>query len=48
MIESLIRELYRFQDTLAEFVPSEIWQSWAENNEKIILYLEKKYEKEKD
>ena len=48
MIESLIRELYRFQDTLAEFVPSEIWQPWAENNEKLIWYLEEKYEKEEN
>ena len=40
MKESLIRELIRFQDLLNDFVPLELWQSWAEANEEIINYLE--------
>lgn len=40
MKESLIRELIRFQDLLHSFVPSELWQTWADANEKIINYLE--------
>lgn len=40
MEKSLIRELIRFQDLLREFVPLELWQAWADANEKIINYLE--------
>lgn len=40
MKESLVRELIRFQDLLRYFVPWELWQVWAEANEKIINYLE--------
>ena len=40
MKESLIRELIRFQDLLRGFVPLELWQVWANANEKIIDYLE--------
>ena len=39
MKESLIRELIRFQDLLNSLVPLELWQAWADANEKIIDYL---------
>lgn len=41
MNESLIRELIRFQDLLNGFVPLELWQAWADANEKVIDYLER-------
>lgn len=47
MIESLIRELYRFQDLLANLIPTELWEPWAESNENIIKWLEDYYKKEK-
>lgn len=40
MKESLIRELIRFQDLLHGLVPWELWQTWADANEKVIGYLE--------
>lgn len=40
MKESLIRELIRFQDLLKYHIPSELWQAWADANEKVINYLE--------
>ena len=40
MKESLIRELIRFQDLLNGLVPLELWQAWADVNEKVIDYLE--------
>ena len=40
MKESLIRELIRFQDLLNGLVPLELWQTWADTNEKVIDYLE--------
>lgn len=40
MKESLIRELIRFQDLLNGLVPLELWQAWADANEKVINYLE--------
>lgn len=42
MKESLIRELIRFQDLLHDLIPSELWQTWADANENIINYLERK------
>ena len=40
MKESLIRELIRFQDLLNDLIPLELWQAWADANEKVIDYLE--------
>lgn len=40
MEESLIRELIRFQDLLNGLIPLELWQIWADANEKVIDYLE--------
>ena len=39
MIESLIRELIRQQDTLAHFLPNELWYKYAQINEDVIDYL---------
>jgi len=40
MKESIIRELIRMQDTIRQIIPYNIWQSWAIENEKIIIYLQ--------
>lgn len=40
MKESLVRELIRFQDLLKGLIPWELWQAWADANEKVIDYLE--------
>lgn len=40
MKKSIIRELIRFQDLLSGLIPLELWQAWANANEKVIDYLE--------
>ena len=40
MKKSIIRELIRFQDLLRGLIPLELWQAWANANEKVIDYLE--------
>jgi hypothetical protein len=40
MIESLIRELSRQQDTLGTIIPHELFSRYAEINEEIIEWLE--------
>ena len=46
MEESIIRELYRFQDMLYDFVPKELWRPWAEANENILAWWKEKKENE--
>ena len=41
MNDSILRELIRLQDTLKEILPNELWQSWAEENEKVCEHLRK-------
>lgn len=49
MIESIIRELVRFQDTLSDLIPLKLWSPWAEANEEVIDFLNEYYlEKEGD
>ena len=42
MIQSIIRELIRFQDLLATMpISDELWHKWAEANEEVIAELQK-------
>ena len=41
MIESLIRELYRQQDTLGIIIPHELFSRYVEINEEVIEWLQK-------
>lgn len=44
MEESLLRELIRFNDLMADYIPYELFIKWAEVNDEIIAYLQERRE----
>ena len=44
MEESLLRELIRFNDLMADYIPYELFIKWAEINDEIIAYLQERRE----
>ena len=41
MEESMLRELIIIQNALPEMIPTDLWEEWAQANEKVCDYFEK-------
>ena len=48
MEESLLRELIRFNDLMANYIPYELFIKWAEINDEIITYLQEEREEQNE
>ena len=45
MEESMLRELILIQNALPSMIPTDLWEEWAQANEKVCDYLEEWIEK---